>query len=592
MIKVFINSINKIYKSNYFWALSISILIIFLVLRESWFCDDAFFTFRTAMNFHYGFGPVWNTGERIQSYTNILWMFIVSLASAQNIYIWTLTLSISFLVGALVIISYLSKLSGNLKFLTLTLLLLCFSWVYIDFGTSGLETPMSGFFVASSFLLTRNLKKLPFAIYFRGFWVGLSYLSRPDLIIITFLDTFFDLLENKKLKSLKNCIKFTFSASTVFFISIIFSLIYYGFPFPISAYTKLSTGIDRLEIVTKGIGYLINFSVADIAGSFIIFAAFILPLFSTSARNQKGLIMSNSFTNLLIKFRSSIVIFIAISYVIWIGGDFMIGRFFYPIMVYSACSLASSNPKQFNFKRTYPVIISITVCIFSLFANAKIPYMLGLTSSPPKYPLTSFSHLKYGEFNIGWYFLDVAHEKGLYAPYTYFFDSGLLRHSALHVKKLYETDSIKKEPNRTVIGNTYKLEDENLKKQSLGFASSGFHAGPNITIYDAIGLTDHIQSRLPAIRNTTWKAAHFNKIFVRREKPELIYLDEDLRKLNNSFSLITKDDLFSRRRLIEIYRQNSGYYKKNYENLFDKYSLKNKTNCEIANLKGFNCPQF
>ena len=38
----------------------------------------------------------------------------------------------------------------------------------------------------------------------------------------------------------------------------------------------------------------------------------------------------------------------------------------------------------------------------------------------------------------------------------------------------------------------------------------------------------------------------------------------DLRKLNKSFTFITKDNLFSRRRLIEIYGQNTGYYKKNY----------------------------
>ena len=69
-------------------------------------------------------------------------------------------------------------------------------------------------------------------------------------------------------------------------------------------------------------------------------------------------------------------------------------------------------------------------------------------------------------------------------------------------------------------------------------------------------------------------AGSFNKVFLKREKPALINSDDDLRKLNKSFSLITKDNLFSRRRLIEIYRQNTGYYKKNYINVLDKYSLK------------------
>ena len=577
------NTFKKSYKSNYFWAVGISILIIFLVLRESWFCDDAFFTFRSAMNLHYGFGPVWNTGERIQNYTNILWMFLVSLASAQNIYIWTLTLSISFLVSTLIFIVYLGKLSANYIFLTLSLLLLCFSWVYIDFGTSGLETPLSGFFVASTFLLTRHLKKsVPLGIYFRGFWVGLSYLSRPDLIIITFLDSIFDLIENNKSKTFINFLKFTFSALTIFFIWSFFSLIYYGFPFPITAYTKLSTGIDRPEIIIKGISYLINFCFADISGAFLLFIAFVLPLFSDSMSNLKEFLVTNYFVNLLIKFRSSIVIFIVTSYVIWIGGDFMIGRFFYPVMVYSACSLASSNPKKLNIKIIYPVIISITVCIFSLFANARMPYILGLSCCAPKYHLTSFSHIKYGDIGRGWGVLSASHEKRFYAPYTYFFDSGFLRHSAMRIKEIYEKENIKKGENDEFVGGGYKLENASLEKQSKGFASSAFHAGPNINFYENIGLTDHIQSRIPVIKDTVWQPAHFNKVYIKRNKPELIRSDDDLRKLHKSFSLITKDSLFSRRRLVEIYRQNTGYYNKNYINVLNKYSLKNKSNCEIA----------
>ena len=81
MLKIFLNSFKKLYRSNYFWAVGISILIILLVLRESWFCDDAFFTFRNSLNLHYGFGPVWNPGEKIQNYTNILWMFLISIAN-------------------------------------------------------------------------------------------------------------------------------------------------------------------------------------------------------------------------------------------------------------------------------------------------------------------------------------------------------------------------------------------------------------------------------------------------------------------------------------------------------------------------------
>ena len=53
-----------------------------------------------------------------------------------------------------------------------------------------------------------------------------------------------------------------------FFINILW------FSFPITAYTKLSTGIDRLEIIIKGFTYLVNFSFADIAGAFLVLLHF------------------------------------------------------------------------------------------------------------------------------------------------------------------------------------------------------------------------------------------------------------------------------------------------------------------------------
>ena len=101
-----------------------------------------------------------------------------------------------------------------------------------------------------------------------------------------------------------------------------------------------------------------------------------------------------------------------------------------------------SDPKQLNIKRIYPVIISISVCIFSLFANAKMPYLLGLSCCAPEYPLTSFYHIKYGDIGRGWGLAFCYHEKRWYAPYTYFFDSGFLRHSAMHIKEIYEKSSI------------------------------------------------------------------------------------------------------------------------------------------------------
>ena len=59
--------------------------------------DDAFITFRTVDNFINGYGLTWNTTERVQAYTNPLWMFLVSAVYffTQEIFYTPLYLSIA-----------------------------------------------------------------------------------------------------------------------------------------------------------------------------------------------------------------------------------------------------------------------------------------------------------------------------------------------------------------------------------------------------------------------------------------------------------------------------------------------------------------
>src|SRR5690349_8932189 len=46
-----------------------------------WFlCDDAFVSFRYARNLWQGHGLVWNRGERVEGYTNFLWVIELALA--------------------------------------------------------------------------------------------------------------------------------------------------------------------------------------------------------------------------------------------------------------------------------------------------------------------------------------------------------------------------------------------------------------------------------------------------------------------------------------------------------------------------------
>ncbi|MCX6552082.1 MAG: hypothetical protein NTY02_13965, partial [Acidobacteria bacterium] len=56
------------------------VLVVFawIFLANSWVGDDAYITFRVSDNLIHGYGLRWNVAERVQAYTNPLWMFVMA----------------------------------------------------------------------------------------------------------------------------------------------------------------------------------------------------------------------------------------------------------------------------------------------------------------------------------------------------------------------------------------------------------------------------------------------------------------------------------------------------------------------------------
>src|SRR5947209_16830228 len=77
-------------------AISLSFFL-FIIVKDAWLSDDAYITFRVVDNFVHGYGLTWNIDERVQTYTNPLWMFLLSLVYffTHEIYYSSLILSIT-----------------------------------------------------------------------------------------------------------------------------------------------------------------------------------------------------------------------------------------------------------------------------------------------------------------------------------------------------------------------------------------------------------------------------------------------------------------------------------------------------------------
>ncbi len=50
------------------------------VLRAAWLSDDSYITLRTIDNFWNGYGLRWNVIERVQTFTDPLWMLLLAAA--------------------------------------------------------------------------------------------------------------------------------------------------------------------------------------------------------------------------------------------------------------------------------------------------------------------------------------------------------------------------------------------------------------------------------------------------------------------------------------------------------------------------------
>ena len=197
-------------------------LLAVVLIRTAWLCDDAYITFRTIDNFINGYGLRWNVAERVQTYTNPLWMFLLSgfYFVTREIYFTSITVSIalSFLSVYLLVFQIAKSHFSAL----LVLIILIFSKAFIDFSTSGLENPLTYLLIALFFLVYLKAKN-DTTIFILTLIASLATFNRIDTIYL-FIPTLILLLwQNRSWKT----VGLMFVGFFPFFIWELFSLIYY-----------------------------------------------------------------------------------------------------------------------------------------------------------------------------------------------------------------------------------------------------------------------------------------------------------------------------------------------------------------------------
>lgn len=143
------------------------------VCQLSWLCDDAFISFRYAEFFAQGDGLVYNHGEYVEGYTNLLWTVWLAIGIASGFAVETVAHVSSIL--ACIACVFVWHLCTRENRVSLGFFFLVGMFHIRVFATSGLESQWFLLWISLAVLgLWRNIPKLLYTV------VVLSMLTRPE----------------------------------------------------------------------------------------------------------------------------------------------------------------------------------------------------------------------------------------------------------------------------------------------------------------------------------------------------------------------------------------------------------------------------
>lgn len=514
-------------------------ILILLFFYTAWISDDAYITFRSIENFLSGYGPVFNVGERVQAFTHPLWFFVQSAANAitreisalnpwAQMYYVNVLLSISFSTAAVLILIF--RIARSLKGLILGLVILILSKGFIDYATSGLENALSYFIVAcflAIFLAEEDLK--PLKVLWLAIIASLGTINRMDTILFFIPALIYAVWMNpERRKSLF----YVIIGFIPFLVWEVFSLFYYGFPFPNTAYAKLNTGIRMLEILIQGFKYFQSSFRLDPVIFFVFLGC--LLWFSWKGTNRQRMVMFG------------MVIYMI--YIVYIGGDFMAVRYFsVPVFICAALLSVVEFPSRLAYA-------SILIAVI----------LIGLIN--PKTPLRSQAGFVPVDSNIMIDKNQVSDER-LY----YYHNYGWL-----------STSRDKPLPGSNFAGKDWIFNPKKRKVVLVGpLGVRGYQAGPNIHMIDKNALADPLMTRLPIIDNRFWRIGHFDHIIPQGylstlDSGENKIIDPDLAQYYEVLKLVIGGELWDVNRIIEIVKLNSGVYDPLLDAFLDRWEAQGK----------------
>jgi arabinofuranosyltransferase len=519
------SSIYRIAFKNRTLILPFLIIYLWLIVFTAWVSDDGFITFRSIENLINGYGPVFNIGERVQTFTHPLWFFLQSLFylltrlfdspfGLNKLFYGNIVLSLS--LSLMTVALYIFRVARSTQTAILGLLTLTLSKAYFDYSTSGLENPLSHFLAVCFFGLFLLGKKGELRhIVTLAFLACLAALNRLDTILV-FFPTLLLIIWQSSNK--RNAIGSIFIGFLPLVIWELFSLFYYGTPFPNTASAKLNIGIPTLTLLRQGAYYFYNSLRMDTITLAVI--AFSLA-FSVFSRNMK-------------KIATAFGIGLYLGYILYIGGDFMSGRYFSLPLIVAVTLLSTFELKSFMaFAGPLVVILAVGLLPFITMIERR-----------PTYGQNRENNLIFFDAH------KISDERLVYKDRT----GLLIAIQGDSPKVVYSQGEWEYTPG-------YPREVHTVGAMGI----NGYRDGPNIHVIDVNGLADPLISKMPLEDTGDFRIGHFHHIIPAGYEETLAsgtnqIQEADIALYYDKLSFVVKGPIWDWERVVEIWGLNTGKY--------------------------------
>lgn len=505
------------------------IAFIGIITILAWQSDDSYHGYVMAKHLVEGNGFVYNIGQRSSATTGPLFTLLIALAYfiTREMFFTSIAVCVIFSTLAYYLVTF--KLCKSDEQVILSFFALIGSASFVSYTTSGLENSLLFFLVV--WFITEYYEHETFtAINMLKLALIFAFLAmaRMDAVLMLIPAIVYIYLMKRKNVSFIGACGLTVIGLMPFILWELFSVFYFGFFVPNTAYVKLGTDISLIEYIKKGIYYVYYTALNDLMVLIIPATCVIICILTKKVKNiylALGMLLYGV-------------------YILYIGGDFMMGRHFTVLHIMGIAIIIhiindeASDKKAFaiQIKNSLKLITGIAVVFAMTFA-----------------PTIGASYLVNGANAPGGALSD---ERAYYSPTT-----GLYA----NVRSLIKDG-------RMCIEDTWNNQSTDEIREN-GWKGNITENAPGILVYynsdlylnDTYCLGDPFLSKLPAIYQETWRVGHMRRAVPEGYCETAMYgrneiANEDLAKYYDIICEMTMGPLFDKHRIETVINWNLGKY--------------------------------